>query len=144
VRYNVEGASRLLIPSASSVVLGDEERADRRAQRISRGLANPDLAKVGPLLSSSWRNSCACFGRISGRPCSLEAEFQPRECDWARILAGHNLVSPDLKSFVGLSFRRLPKGFRAAEPPSPSFSATIKMMQAGFPLVMDTEVVFVK
>lgn len=79
-------------------------------------------------------------------PCSLQAAIQPREADWARIRAKHDLVSPDLKAFVGLSFEyadyQMAHG--RTEPPPPSFSSTIKLMQAGFHEVMDTEVMFAK
>jgi nucleoside-diphosphate-sugar epimerase len=79
-------------------------------------------------------------------PCSLENEIRPREADWSRIRARHNLASPDLASFVGLSFQyadyQMSHG--RSEPAPPSFSSTIKLMQAGFHEVMDTETMFVK
>ncbi len=79
-------------------------------------------------------------------PCSLEAEIRPREAEWARIREKYNLNSPDLKSFVGLSFQYADyqMGFGRTEAPPPSFSSTIKLMQAGFHEVMDTEVMFVR
>lgn len=79
-------------------------------------------------------------------PLSLEAEIRPREGEWALIRAKHNLVSPDLKTFVGLSFQYADyqMGFGRTQPSPPSFSSTIKLMQAGFHEVMDTEVMFVK
>jgi nucleoside-diphosphate-sugar epimerase len=78
--------------------------------------------------------------------CSLEAEVGPREADWARIRAKHDLVSPDLKSFVGLSFQYADyqMGFGRTQAAPPSFSSTIKLMQAGFHEVMDTERMFVE
>ena len=78
--------------------------------------------------------------------CSLEAEIGPREADWARIRAKHDLVSPDLKSFVGLSFQYADyqMGFGRTQAAPPSFSSTIKLMQAGFHEVMDTERMFVE
>jgi nucleoside-diphosphate-sugar epimerase len=80
------------------------------------------------------------------KPCSLQAEIRPREAEWASIRAKHNLVSPDLKSFVGLSFQYADYQMAVGrtEPPPPSFSSTIKLMQAGFHEVMDTEAMFVK
>jgi len=79
-------------------------------------------------------------------PCSLEAEIRPREAEWARIREKYNLKSPDLKSFVGLSFQYADyqMGFGRTEAPPPSFSSTIKLMQAGFHEVLDTEVMFVR
>jgi hypothetical protein len=69
-----------------------------------------------------------------------------READWARIRTKYNLASPDLKSFVGLSFQYADyqMGYGRAEAPPPSFSSTIKVMQAGFHDVMDTEAMFTR
>ena len=55
-------------------------------------------------------------------------------------------LSGTLKTFVGLSFQYADyqMGFGRTEPSPPSFSSTIKLMQAGFHEVMDTEVMFVK
>ncbi len=80
------------------------------------------------------------------RPMSLEAEILPREAEWAKIRAQHNLVAPDLKSFVGLSFQYADYqwGFGRTAAAPPAFSSTIKLMQAGFHEVMDTEAMFVK
>src|SRR5205085_7225046 len=79
-------------------------------------------------------------------PLSLEAEIRPRDAEWALIRAKHNLVSPDLKTFVGLSYQYADyqMGFGRTQPSPPSFSSTIKLMQAGFHEVMDTDVMFVK
>jgi hypothetical protein len=79
-------------------------------------------------------------------PCSLDAEIRPREADWRQIRAKHDLVAPDLKSFVGLSFQYADyqMGFGRPQAPPPSFSSTIKLMQAGFHEVMDTEAMFIK
>ena len=80
------------------------------------------------------------------RPMSLEAEILPRETQWAKICAEHDLAAPGLKSFVGLSFQYADYqwGFGRTEAAPPSFSSTIKLMQAGFHEVMDTEAMFVK
>jgi nucleoside-diphosphate-sugar epimerase len=79
-------------------------------------------------------------------PLSLEASIRPREADWRRIRNKHNLLSPDLASFVGLSFQyadyQMGFGRTAAAPAS--FSSTIKLGQAGFHEVMDTELMFAK
>jgi nucleoside-diphosphate-sugar epimerase len=79
-------------------------------------------------------------------PCSLEKEICVRESEWTRIRGKYGLVSPDLKSFVGLScqYADYQMGFGRTEPPPPSFSSTIKLMQAGFHEVMDTEAMFLK
>ena len=80
------------------------------------------------------------------RPMSLEAGILPREAEWAAVRARHKIVAPDLKSFVGLSFQYADYqwGFGRTEAAPPAFSSTIKLMQAGFHEVMDTEAMFVK
>jgi nucleoside-diphosphate-sugar epimerase len=95
-----------------------------------------------------WPAIAAAFGMAPGDwlPCSLEADILPREAEWTRIRGKHNLLSPDLKTFVGLSFQYADyqMGFGRTEPLPPSFSSTIKLMQAGFHEVMDTEAMFAK
>jgi nucleoside-diphosphate-sugar epimerase len=95
-----------------------------------------------------WPAIAGALGMEPGEavPCSLATEILPREAEWTRIRSKHKLVSPDLQSFVGLSFQYADyqMGFGRTEPPPPSFSSTIKLMQAGFHEVMDTEVMFVK
>jgi nucleoside-diphosphate-sugar epimerase len=100
----------------------------------------------------SWQNIWPAIADALGMapgdevPCSLHAEMRPREADWARIRSKHNLLSPDLQSFVGLSFQYADyqMGYARTKPSPPSFSSTIKLMQAGFHEVMDTEIMFVK
>jgi hypothetical protein len=99
-----------------------------------------------------WRNVWPAIADAVGMapgddvPMSLEAEISPREADWAHITAKYNLVAPDLRSFVGLSFQYADyqMGFGRSGPRPPSFSSTIKLMRAGFHEVMDTEAMFVK
>jgi hypothetical protein len=98
-----------------------------------------------------WQNIWPAFAVAVGMApgddvaLSLEAEIGPREADWARIRAKYDLVAPDLKSFVGLSFQYADyqMGFGRTQPAPPSFSSTIKLMQAGFDEVMDTAGMFV-
>jgi nucleoside-diphosphate-sugar epimerase len=95
-----------------------------------------------------WPAIAEAVGMAVGKDvsCSLEQEIKPRESDWARICAKYDLVSPHLRSFVGLSFQyadyQMGYGRSAAAPPA--FSSTIKVMQAGFHDVMDTEIMFAK
>ncbi len=93
-----------------------------------------------------WPAIADAFGMKSGEPrtCFMQREILPREADWARIREKHRLSSPDLKSFVGLSFEYADyqMGTGRTEPAPPSFSSTIKLMQAGFHEVIDTEVMF--
>lgn len=79
------------------------------------------------------------------RPFSMAAEILPREDEWQRIVTKHVLAAPDLKSFVGLSFEYADyqMGYGRTTPAPPAFSSTIKLMQAGFTEVMDTEAMLV-
>lgn len=96
----------------------------------------------------SWPNVWPAIAEAVGmkvgedRPLSMQAEVAPREDEWQRIVAKHGLVAPDLKSLVGLSFEYADWQMNYGRPkPAPvSYSSTIKLMQAGFTEVMDTEV----
>ena len=116
----------------------------RTARNQTFNVANGDVY--------SWQNIWPAIADAVGMapgdpvPLSLEASIGPREADWRRIRDKHNLLAPDLKSFVGLSFQYADyqMGFGRTSAPPPSFSSTIKLMQAGFHEVMDTEVMFAK
>jgi nucleoside-diphosphate-sugar epimerase len=79
-------------------------------------------------------------------PLSLDREIRPREAEWAEIAARHGLVSGTLKDFVGLSFEYADHtmGYGRTEPGPPALVSTIKLMQAGFTEVIDTEAMFAK
>jgi nucleoside-diphosphate-sugar epimerase len=66
--------------------------------------------------------------------------------DWDRIRQAHGLLSPALPAFVGLSLEYADYQMRYGhdEPGPPSIVSTIKLMQAGFHEVMDTETMFRK
>jgi nucleoside-diphosphate-sugar epimerase len=66
--------------------------------------------------------------------------------DWDRIRQNHGLVSPTLTDFVGLSLEYADYQMRYGhtEPGPPAIVSTIKIAQAGFHEVMDTEVMFRK
>jgi len=91
-----------------------------------------------------WRAIADAVGMKPGdeRPMSLATEIAPREDDWQRIVAKHGLAAPDLKSLVGLSFEYADwqMNYGRTKPAPVSYSSTIKLMQAGFTEVMDTEV----
>ena len=95
-----------------------------------------------------WPAIADTMGMQPGRdvPLSLAAEVLPREADWAAIRAQHGLVAPDLKAFVGLSFQYADYqwGYGRADAAPPAFSSTIKLSQAGFHEVMDSEAMFVR
>ncbi len=79
-------------------------------------------------------------------PLSLDSEIRPQEAAWAEIRAAHGLTSGTLKEFVGLSFEYADytMGYGRDRPGPPAIVSTIKLMQAGFCEVMDTEAMFRK
>ena len=79
-------------------------------------------------------------------PLALDREIRPREAEWAEIRAHHGLVSGTLKDFVGLSFEYADytMGLGRTQPGPPAIVSTIKLMQAGFTEVMDTEAMFTR
>ena len=79
-------------------------------------------------------------------PLSLDREIRPQEAAWAEIRAAHGLKSGTLKEFVGLSFEYADytMGFGRTQPGPPAIVSTVKLMQAGFADVMDTEAMFAK
>jgi nucleoside-diphosphate-sugar epimerase len=79
-------------------------------------------------------------------PLALDKEIRPREAEWAEIRAQHGLTSGTLKEFVGLSFEYADytMGFGRDKPGPPAIVSTIKLMQAGFHEVMDSEAMFRK
>lgn len=79
-------------------------------------------------------------------PLRLDAEIRPQEAAWAEIRAQHGLRSGTLEEFVGLSFEYADytMGYGRDRPGPPAIVSTIKLMQAGFTEVMDTEAMFRK
>ncbi len=94
-----------------------------------------------------WPVVARAFGMEPGehRPLSMQAGIASRETEWQAVVARHGLAAPDLKSFVGLSFEYADyqMGYGRTTPAPAAFSSTIKLMQAGFTEVMDTEVMLV-
>ena len=66
--------------------------------------------------------------------------------DWDRIRHTHALQSPPLPDFVGLSLEYADYQMRYGhtEPGPPALVSTIKIAQAGFHEVIDTEIMFRK
>ena len=64
--------------------------------------------------------------------------------EWERIRQRHALASPPLAEFVGLSmeYADYQMRFGQSEPGRPAIVSTIKIMQAGFHDVIDTETMF--
>jgi nucleoside-diphosphate-sugar epimerase len=79
-------------------------------------------------------------------PLSLDRDIRPREAEWEKIRTRYGLRSGKLRDFVGLSFEYADytMGYGRNEPGPPAIVSTIKLMQAGFTEVMDTEVMFAK
>jgi nucleoside-diphosphate-sugar epimerase len=95
-----------------------------------------------------WPAICDALGMEPGphEQLSMVDKIAPREDDWARIRKTHGLVAPSLKDFVGLSFQYADysMGFGRTEPGLPRVVSTIKLQQAGFHEVIDTEAMFRK
>jgi len=97
---------------------------------------------------SIWPAIAASLGMRPGGhvPLSLDRDIRPREAEWETIRARHGLRSGNLRDFVGLSFEYADytMGYGRNEPGPPAIVSTIKLMQAGFTEVMDTEAMFAK
>jgi nucleoside-diphosphate-sugar epimerase len=95
-----------------------------------------------------WPAIADALGFAAGEhvPLALDKEIRPREAEWAEIRSQHGLRSGDLKEFVGLSFEYADytMGFGRTQPGPPALVSTIKLMQAGFTEVIDTETMFRK
>ena len=99
-------------------------------------------------------------GRMSGRryadaldmkpgdavPLSLAQEYPKWIAPWDELRRKHDLISPDLETFVGLSFQYADYSMRHGQTQSgpPSIVSTVKINQAGFTEMMDTEAMFRK
>jgi nucleoside-diphosphate-sugar epimerase len=79
-------------------------------------------------------------------PLSLAKEYPKWIAPWETLRHKHNLISPDLEAFVGLSFQYADYSMRSGhtEPGPPSIVSTVKINQAGFTEMMDTEAMFRK
>ena len=99
-----------------------------------------------------WENIWPAIARALGMqpgehvPLSLDRDIRPREAEWQTIRARYGLRSGNLRDFVGLSFEYADytMGFGRNEPGPPAIVSTIKLMQAGFTEVIDTEAMFCK
>jgi nucleoside-diphosphate-sugar epimerase len=79
-------------------------------------------------------------------PLSLAKEYPKWIEHWNALRRKHDLASPALEEFVGLSFQYADYSMRHGhtEPGPPSIVSTVKINQAGFTEMMDTEVMFRK
>ena len=139
--------------------------APRVAQAIDADLLSRAIAWAGEAASARneifniangdvfvWENIWpAIAASLSMRPgghvpLSLDRDIRPREAEWETIRARHGLRSGNLRDFVGLSFEYADytMGYGRNKPGPPAIVSTIKLMQAGFTEVMDTEAMFTK
>ena len=100
----------------------------------------------------TWENIWpAISGALSmkpGRavPLSLAQEWKKWIAPWDELRRQHDLASPPLEEFVGLSFQYADYSMRHGQTESgpPSIVSTVKINQAGFTEMMDTEAMFQK
>ncbi|MCC8943111.1 NAD-dependent epimerase/dehydratase family protein [Bradyrhizobium sp. Arg68] len=79
-------------------------------------------------------------------PLSLAQEYPKWIAPWDELRKKHNLIAPGLEEFVGLSFQYADYSMRHGQTESgpPSIVSTVKINQAGFTEMMDTEAMFRK
>jgi nucleoside-diphosphate-sugar epimerase len=90
-----------------------------------------------------WPAVAEGLGMKPGRavPLSLAQESKKWIAPWDELRRKHGLVSPGLEEFVGLSLQYADYQMRygQTEPGPPSIVSTVKINQAGFTEMMDTE-----
>jgi len=79
-------------------------------------------------------------------PLSLAREYPKWIAPWDELRKARGLIAPGLEEFVGLSFQYADYSMRygQTEAGPPSIVSTVKINQAGFTEMMDTEVMFRK
>src|SRR6202140_161327 len=123
-------------------IAGAGEAASARNEIFN--IANGDVF----VWENIWPAIAASLGMRPGGhvPLSLDRDIRPREAEWETIRTRYGLRSGNLRDFVGLSFEYADytMGYGRNEPGPPAIVSTIKLMQAGFTEVMDTEAMFAK
>jgi hypothetical protein len=76
-------------------------------------------------------------------PLSLAETYPQWGAPWEALRHKHDLISPGLEQFVGLSFQYADYSMRYGQRP-PSIVSTVKINKAGFTEMMDTEDMFRK
>jgi nucleoside-diphosphate-sugar epimerase len=97
----------------------------------------------------TWPNVWPAIAEAVGMGAGSDEPFLLRSlgsADWDRVRVRYGLSSPPLAEFVGLSLEYADYQMRYGhtEPGPPSIVSTIKITQAGFHEVMDTELMFRK
>jgi nucleoside-diphosphate-sugar epimerase len=79
-------------------------------------------------------------------PLSLAQQYPKWIAPWDELRRKHDLIAPSLEAFVGLSFQYADYSMRHGQTQSgpPSIVSTVKINQAGFTEMMDTETMFRK
>ncbi len=119
---------------------GDAESARNEAFNVTNG----DVF--------TWENIWPAIGDALGMtpgeavPLSMAAEYPKWIEPWDALRLKHQLTSPSLEEFVGLSFQYADYSMRYGQTQSgpPSIVSTVKINQAGFTEMMDTEAMFRK
>ncbi len=95
-----------------------------------------------------WPAIADALGMKAGAavPLSLAREYPKWTAPWKTLRRRHNLTSPGLEEFVGLSFQYADYSMRYGhtEPGPPSIVSTVKINKCGFTEMMDTETMFRK
>ena len=95
-----------------------------------------------------WPAVADALGLKPGKPVplSLAQEYKKWIAPWDELRRKHGLISPALEEFVGLSFQYADYSMRYGQTQSgpPSIVSTVKINQAGFTEMMDTEAMFRK
>jgi nucleoside-diphosphate-sugar epimerase len=97
-----------------------------------------------------WRDLWGSFAEVLGvepgadEPQSVVSYLEARAGQWDRIVAAHGLRPVALAEFVGQShhYADFQFAYRARTPPPPALMSTVKLHQAGFHQVWDTEMSF--
>jgi hypothetical protein len=98
--------------------------------------------------ASMWPAIADALGMKPGKhkPMCLAEEMPKRQVQWAGIVDRFNLKSPkDLAAFVGLSFQYTDRNMAYGmenNPPPLSIVSGVKLNQAGFTELVDTEIMF--
>jgi len=97
---------------------------------------------------NAWPAIADALGMKPGKaiPLSLVKQSANWATPWDELRRKHNLASPGLKEFVGLSFQYADYSMRygQTQPGPPSIVSTVKINRAGFTEMMDTEDMFRK
>jgi nucleoside-diphosphate-sugar epimerase len=136
--------------------------AERVGQAVDAGLLARAIAWAGDAPAAvdetfnvtngdvfTWPNIWPAIAEALGMRPGADEPFLLQSlgrADWDRVRQRYGLVSPALTDFVGLSLEYADYQMRygLTEPGPPAIVSTVKIQQAGFHEVMDTELMFRK